>query len=55
MARVEKEMKAGFSEQMDFFRELKEKVPSAWYEPWKSIRVEAYLNESEKKEFRVED
>jgi hypothetical protein len=55
MTQVEKEMKAGFSEKMDFFRELKEKVPAAWYEPWKSIRVEAYLNESEKKEFRIED
>jgi hypothetical protein len=55
MDRVEKEMRAGFSEQMEVFRELKEKVPAAWYDPWKSIRVEAYLNESEKKEFRIED
>ena len=55
MGRVEKELRAGFSEEMGFFRELKEKVPPEWLEQWKGIRVEAYLNESEKKEFRIED
>jgi hypothetical protein len=54
MSRVEKEMRAGFSEQMDVFRELKEQVPPAWLEPWKNIRVEAYLNDSEQKEFRID-
>jgi hypothetical protein len=55
MTRVEREMRAGFSEKMDFFLELKQKIPPDWFDPWKSIRVEAYLNESEKKEFRIED
>ena len=55
MGRVETEMRAGFSEKMDFFLELKQKIPSDWFDQWKSIRVEAYLNESEKKEFRIED
>jgi hypothetical protein len=30
-------------------------VPEAWYAPWEGIHVESYLNESEMKEFRVED
>jgi hypothetical protein len=55
MGRVEKEMRAGFSEQMEVFRELKGQVPPAWFEPWKNIRVEAYLNDSEQKEFRIDD
>jgi hypothetical protein len=46
---------ASFSEELPFFRELKGKVPPAWYEPWKNIRVEAYLNDSEMREFRIED
>jgi len=44
---------ASFSEDMSFFRELKAKVPQSWYEPWKDIRLEGYLNESDMKEFRV--
>jgi len=55
MGRVEKEMRAGFSEQMDVFRDLKGQVPPSWFEPWKNIRVEAYLNDSEQKEFRIDD
>ncbi len=45
----------GFSEQMGVFRELKARVPEAWYEPWKGLRVEATLDEAERKEFRVDD
>ena len=55
MERIQEEMKnASFSEEMPFFQKLKEKVPPAWYEPWKDIRVEAYLNDSEMREFRIE-
>jgi len=55
MDRIQAEMKnASFSEDMPFFRELKEKIPPAWYELWKDIRVEAYLNDSEMREFRIE-
>ncbi len=46
---------SGFSEEMDFYRELKAKVPVSWFDAWKNIRVEAYLNEADMKEFRIED
>jgi hypothetical protein len=29
-------------------------VPGEWYEPWRSLRLEASLDEAERKEFRVE-
>jgi hypothetical protein len=45
----------GFSEEMSVYRELKARVPEPWYEPWRRLRVEPYLNESDMKEFRVED
>lgn len=55
MDRIQAEMKnASFSEDMPFFQELKEKVPPAWYDAWKDIRVDAYLNDSEMREFRIE-
>jgi hypothetical protein len=44
-----------FSEDMPLYRELKAKVPQAWYEPWQSLRVESYLNGQDLKEFRIED
>jgi len=56
MDRIEEAMKGTqFSEQMELFQELKRMVPASWYEEWESFRVEAYLNESEKKEFRIDD
>ena len=56
MDRIQKEMKnASFSEEMGIFRELKSKVPAAWYETWKNLRVRAYLNESDMREFRLDD
>ncbi len=44
-----------FSEDMDLFRDLKAKVPEAFSETWKNIRVESYLNEAGMREFRVEN
>jgi hypothetical protein len=44
----------GFSEEMAVFRDLKARVPGEWYEPWRSLRLEASLDEAERKEFRVE-
>ncbi len=44
-----------FSEEMKFFLDLKAKVPEAWYAPWERLRVEAYLNEAEQREFSVQD
>lgn len=56
MSRIQSEMKSlSFSEDLPCFRELKEKVPVSWYDDWTSVRVEAYLNASEMKEFRIED
>ncbi len=56
MERIQNVMRtATFSEEIGYFRELKTRVPEQWYEPWKSIRVEAYLNEQEMKEYRIDD
>lgn len=56
MEAIQSEMRhGGFSEDMSIFRALKARVPESWYAPWQNIRVESYLNESEMKEFRVED
>ena len=43
-----------FSEQIPLFRDLKEKVPSDWYAPFKNLKVEVYLNQNDMREFRVE-
>lgn len=45
---------APFSPEDPLFRELKARVPERWYEPWRSLRVEAYLNRADLKEYRVE-
>jgi hypothetical protein len=56
LERIQAEMKdRNFSEELECFRELKAKVPLAWYEPWKSLRVEAYLNTVDMREFKIED
>ena len=56
MEAIQSEMRhGGFAEDMKIFRDLKARVPEAWYAPWEGIRVESYLNESEMKEFRIED
>ena len=56
MEEIQAEMKnSSFSEEMPVFRQLKQKVPAAWYEPWNGLRVESYLNEAEMREFKVED
>jgi hypothetical protein len=44
----------GFSEEMEIFRQLKARVPEAWYQPWRGLRVESYLDEADMKEFRVD-
>jgi len=56
LERIQAEMKdRNFSEELECFRELKAKVPLAWYEPWKSLHVEAYLNKVDMREFKIED
>lgn len=56
MEGIQAEMRhGGFSEEMGVFKALKAKVPPSWYEPLKTVHVEPYLNESDMKEFRVED
>ena len=34
--------------------ELKGKVPESWFEAWKGVKVEAYLNDADMREFRIE-
>ena len=56
MGRVESALKGGeFSEDNPVFRELKSRIPESWYLPWEGLRVEAYLNEYDHKEYRIED
>ena len=53
---IQREMRSlNFSEDLPFYRKLKENVPPDWYNDFKDIRVESYLNASEMKEFRIED
>jgi hypothetical protein len=56
MGRVESSLKGGgFSEDNPVFRELKSRVPESWYQLWAGLRVEAYLNGQDLKEYRIED
>lgn len=56
MGRVEASLKGRqFAEDNPLFRELKARVPESWYRPWEGLRVEAYLNEQDLKEYRLED
>jgi hypothetical protein len=43
-----------FSEELPTFQRLKADVDESWYEPWVNLRVRAYLNEADMKEFIVE-
>ena len=45
---------AEFSENLEIFKELKKKVPESWCEPWRGVRVEAYLNEHDRMEYRLD-
>jgi hypothetical protein len=55
MDRIQEEIKGqSFSEQLDSYRELKQKVPDSWYDAWRNLRIESYLNDAEMKEYRVE-
>lgn len=56
LERIQAEMKnASFSEDMAVFQELRQKVPSSWFEAWQSIRVQSYLNGADMKEFSIDD
>jgi hypothetical protein len=41
-------------EKLPLFQELKGRIPAPWYAPWEKVRVEAYLNDQEMKEYRIE-
>ena len=45
---------AEFTEDLEIYRDLKKKVPESWCEPWRGVRVEAYLNERDRLEYRVD-
>jgi hypothetical protein len=56
MEKIQAEMEhETFSEQMPVYLELKQAVPADWYEAWSNLRVQSYLNESDMKEFRIDD
>jgi hypothetical protein len=56
MEKIQAEMKnASFSEEMGYYKELKEMVPPEWYAPWEKLTVESYLNDQGMKEFRIDD
>jgi hypothetical protein len=56
MGRVESALKGReFSEDNPVFRELKSRVPESWYRPWEGLKVQAYLNEQDLKEYRIDD
>jgi hypothetical protein len=55
MGRVESALKGEeFSEDNPVFRELKARVPESWYRPWEGLKLEAYLNEQDLKEYRLD-
>ena len=43
-----------FSEEMEFFQSLKSKVPAYWNLVFQDIKIEAYLNQNDMREFKVE-
>jgi hypothetical protein len=45
---------AEFTEDLEIYRDLKKKVPESWCEPWRGVRVEAYLNERDRMEYRLD-
>lgn len=55
MPRIEAALRGTeFSTRLPVFQELKRAVPEHWYEPWCGLRVEAYLNENDRKEYRLD-
>jgi hypothetical protein len=55
MPRIEAALRGTeFSPKLDVFQELKREVPESWYEPWRGMRVEASLNENDRKEYRLD-
>jgi hypothetical protein len=56
MEKIQAEMKnRSFSEELPYFRELKAKVPPTWCDAWANLHIEAYLNQADMREFKVED
>lgn len=43
-----------FSEELPLFKSIKQKVPERWADIWNSLKVKAYLNDQDMKEFRVD-
>jgi hypothetical protein len=55
MPRIEEALRGTeFSLKLPVFQELKREVPDGWYAPWRGLRVEAYLNENDRKEYRLD-
>ena len=43
-----------FSEEMEFFQNLKKQVPQYWDLVFQNIKIETYLNQNDMREFKVE-
>jgi hypothetical protein len=55
MRKIEESMKSKkFSETLDIFQALKKKVPAYWSDVFGSLRIRAYLNRNNMKEFEIE-
>ena len=56
MAQIEASMRDGtFSESNATFQELRGRLPPEWLEVWQGLEIQAYLNEQDMKEYRIED
>ena len=55
MGEIEAAMKSGeFSEDNPVYRKLKARLTDGWQAAWEGLRLEAYLNEQNMKEFRID-
>ena len=55
MSHIENSLRNGdFSEDLDTFVKLKQKVPEFWNSVWESFNITPYLNEQDMKEFVIE-
>jgi hypothetical protein len=55
MRNIEKALKNSvFFEDLPLFQEIKSHVPLEWDEMFKDIRIKAYLNQHDLKEYRID-
>jgi hypothetical protein len=55
MPQIEAALKGrDFSESLETFGKLRDKVPAEWLEIWNGFRLEMYLNSRDMKEYKIE-